>query len=84
NRGHNSIVAYSRDKETGTLSFVESIPCGGDTPRNFAIDPTGKFVLVCNQDTDNICVFSIDNDTGKLTKVSDYPVPTPVCVKLYA
>ena len=40
-------------------------------------------MLVCNQDTDNICVFSIDNDTGKLTKVSDYSVPTPVCVKFY-
>lgn len=83
NRGHNSIVAYSIDKQTGMLSFVESIPCGGETPRNFSIDPTGKFVLVCNQDTDNICVFSIDNDTGKLTKVSDYSVPTPVCVKFY-
>ena len=83
NRGHNSIVAYSIDKQTGMLSFVESIPCGGETPRNFSIDPTGKFVLVCNQDTDNICVFSIDNDTGKLTKVSDYEVPTPVCVKFY-
>mgnify|MGYP000881560478 CR=1 FL=1 len=83
NRGHNSIVTYSIDKKTGMLSFVDSIPCGGETPRNFAIDPTGRFVLVCNQDTDNICVFSIDSETGRLTQLSDYAVPTPVCVKFY-
>ncbi|NMA66842.1 MAG: lactonase family protein [Clostridiaceae bacterium] len=83
NRGHDSIVIYSIDENTGLLENVDISPCGGKTPRNFGIDPTGKYVLVCNQDTDNIVVFSIDQKSGKLLKVSDYSVPTPVCVKFY-
>ncbi|PKM51256.1 MAG: 6-phosphogluconolactonase [Firmicutes bacterium HGW-Firmicutes-7] len=83
NRGHNSIVIYEIDQESGLLKYVGTSQCGGKTPRNFGIDPTGTFVLVCNQDTDNIVVFKIDENTGELTKVFDYHVPTPVCVKLY-
>lgn len=83
NRGHNSIIIYSIDQDSGLLSYVDTSPCGGKIPRNFAIDPTGTFVLVCNQDTDNIVVFKIDQLTGKLEEISDFHVPTPVCVKAY-
>lgn len=83
NRGHDSIVTYSIDQKSGLLSYVDTIPCGGKTPRNFAVDPTGNYILVCNQDTDNIVVFRIEQETGKLIKVFDCPMPTPVCVKIY-
>lgn len=83
NRGHNSIIIYAINHSNGFLDYVDTSPCGGRIPRNFAIDPTGTFVLVCNQDTDNIVVFKIDQHTGKLEKVSDFHVPTPVCVKPY-
>ena len=55
----------------------------GEIPRKFAIDPTGEFLLVANQDTDNVVVFKIDNRTGKLKKISEVEVSTPVCVKPY-
>ncbi len=42
-----------------------------------------NFLLVANQDTDNMVVFKIDNRTGKLEKISEVKVPTPVCVKPY-
>lgn len=83
NRGHDSIVIYSIDEKAGFLEYVDIEPSGGRTPRNFAIDPTGNYALICNQDTDNIVVFRIDQKSGKLTKLSDYPIPTPVCVKFY-
>ncbi|HBR03903.1 MAG TPA: hypothetical protein DD738_14990 [Ruminiclostridium sp.] len=83
NRGHNSIIIYAINEESGLLRYVGTTFSGGETPRNFAIDPTGSCVLVCNQDTDNIVVFKIDKRTGKLKKVSEYQVPTPVCIKLY-
>ena len=83
NRGHDSIVIYRIDQETGRLSFVGMESTRGRTPRNFAIDPTGRFLLAANQDSDNIIVFRIDPETGMLSAVDQTAVPTPVCVRVY-
>lgn len=83
NRGHNSLIIYRIDRNSGTLSYVDCQPCGGKIPRNFAIDPTGQFLLCANQDSDNVVVFSIDPGTGRLCQVSSLEVPTPVCLRLY-
>ncbi|MGE5605101.1 MAG: lactonase family protein [Bacteroidota bacterium] len=82
NRGHNSIVIYKIDQNTGLLSPIGIESSHGKIPRNFAIDPTGTFLLVANQDTDNIVVFKIGND-GNLSKISEVEAPTPVCIKMY-
>lgn len=79
NRGHDSITCY-KCLEDGKLEWVCNVPCGGRTPRNFAIAKSGGCLLVGNQDTDEIVVFQIDELTGKLTEVSRTAVPTPVCV----
>ncbi|GAB3822404.1 lactonase family protein [Pontibacter rugosus] len=67
NRGHNSIVVYSVDENTGKLTFVQHASTGGDWPRDFTIDPTGKVLLVANERSNNVTTFMIDNATGKLT-----------------
>jgi 6-phosphogluconolactonase len=83
NRGHDSIVIYAIDSETGRLSYVGHEPTGGRTPRNFAIDPTGTFLLAANQSTDTIVTFRIDAETGKLTPTGQVAnVPTPVCLQI--
>ena len=70
NRGDaNDIAIYSIDK-IGKLVFVGSQSTLGKTPRNFAIDPSGKFLLVANQETDDIYVFKRDLATGLLTKTA--------------
>jgi 6-phosphogluconolactonase len=52
------------------------------TPRNFAIDPTGAFLLVANQKSDSIVVFRLDQRTGRLTATGQAAqVPSPVCLK---
>jgi 6-phosphogluconolactonase len=83
NRGHNSIVIYKIDQNTGMLSTVGYESSGGKIPRSFCVDPTDTFLLAANQDTDNIAVYRIDNAAGTLKKVSNQAVPTPVCVKAY-
>jgi len=83
NRGHDSIVIYRIDQETGRLSFVGMESTRGRTPRNFAIDPSGRFLLAANQDSDNIVVFKIEPATGTLSEVDQVAVPTPVCVRVY-
>jgi 6-phosphogluconolactonase len=82
NRGHDSIVIYAIEPQTGRLSLIGHQPTGGRTPRNFALDPAGKFLLAANQNSDNIVVFRIDAQTGKLEQVGDpIAVPTPVCIR---
>jgi 6-phosphogluconolactonase len=82
NRGHDSIAVFSIDEKTGRLSFVETTPTEGRTPRNFGIDPAGTYLLAANQNTDSVVVFRIDQKTGKLTPTgSTVSVGAPVCVK---
>ncbi len=82
NRGHDSLAIYAIDSR-GMLRFVEHELTGGENPRNFAIDPAGRFVLAANQDTSNIVTFRIDGHTGELKKTEQVAsVPNPVCVKI--
>jgi 6-phosphogluconolactonase len=83
NRGHNSIAIYSVDPGAGLLSLVDIESSRGKTPRSFCIDHSGAFLLAANQDSDNVVVFCVDRATGRLRKVSEHAVPTPVCVKTY-
>lgn len=80
NRGENSIVVYKRNKTNGTIEKIQSVPVQGDSPRNFSLDPTGKFLLAANQKSHNITVFKIEPTTGQLTFLSDVKVPSPVCL----
>ena len=55
----------------------------GDVPRNFTLDPTGKFLLVANQSTNNIVVFKRNVKTGLLIKTGiQVSVPSPSCLKM--
>jgi 6-phosphogluconolactonase len=83
NRGHDSIVIFAIDEDTGKLTLVGHEPTQGETPRNFAIDSTGTFLLAANQNSDTVVTFRIDQGTGKLEPTGHVAeVPTPVCLKL--
>jgi 6-phosphogluconolactonase len=83
NRGHDSIVIFAINAQTGELSYVGHESTRGQTPRNFAIDPTGTFLLAANQRSDTIVSFRINQETGKLTPTGQVTrVPTPVCIKV--
>jgi 6-phosphogluconolactonase len=75
-------VIYEIDGNTGRLRCVGHESTQGSTPRNFAIDPSGAFLLAANQNTDNVVTFRIDPRSGKLAATGQITkVPTPVCVK---
>ena len=84
NRGDaNSIAIFSIDKKTGKLKSVGFQSTNGKTPRNFIIDPSGGYLLVANQQSDNIVIFKRDPITGLLTETGNQiEVPNPVCLKL--
>jgi 6-phosphogluconolactonase len=85
NRGEaNEIVIYSIDKK-GLLTLVGHQPTLGKSPRNFVIDPSGKYLLVANQDNNEIVFFTIDQKTGLLTPSgAKIQVNKPVCLKFVA
>lgn len=81
NRGNDTIAIF-QVSDNGSLSSIGWTPCGGRTPRNFAITPSGHFLLVGNQDSDCIAIFQINPD-GNLQLISKKPFPTPVCIKFF-
>jgi len=81
NRGDNTIVIFKIEKD-GTLSLAGHVSCGGNWPRNFAIDPSGKFLLVGNQRSDNASVFKINEDMGiPEGPVNTVKIKAPACLK---
>lgn len=81
NRGHNSITLFSIDQKSNQLTLVEHTPTGGEWPRDFALDPSEKFIVASNQHSGNLVLFARDEKTGKLTKLeSEVAVPEVVCV----
>jgi 6-phosphogluconolactonase len=82
----NYLTIFSIDQDTGKLTLVGYQDSLGKTPRNYRIDPTGKYMVLANQDSDTLVFFKIDQATGKLTPIGD-PIPTvksPICVKFVA
>lgn len=68
NRGHDSIAAFPIG-EDGRLGAPTFQPCGGKTPRDFAIEPSGRFLIAANQDSGNLTVFRINETDGALAEV---------------
>lgn len=83
NRGTaNEIVVFAINPDNGRLTFVERKSTMGNHPRNFAIDPTGNYLLIANQMSNNIFVFRINKQTGKLTlTTSKIEIDSPSCLK---
>lgn len=83
NRGNlNDLVWYSIDPSNGKLTLGGYQSILGRTPRNFNIDPSGNFLLVANQGSNEIVIFKRDKGTGALTDTGKrIAVGQPVCIK---
>jgi 6-phosphogluconolactonase len=80
NRGDDSIVLYTLDA-AGHMTFQTTFPTGGKTPRDFTIDPTGRWLIVANQDSNDLFVLSIDANSGALTMLpTAIAAPSPTYV----
>lgn len=67
NRGDaNEIVRYAVNPSDGHLKLLGRTSTLGKTPREFAIDPTGRWLIVGNQDSDSVYFFRRNPDTGEL------------------
>jgi 6-phosphogluconolactonase len=77
-----TLAIFEVNANTGMVSLKKNEPVLGKTPRNFAIDPTGSWLVVCNQEAakpiempqpafpfPSVVSFRIDQATGMLTKM---------------
>ena len=83
NRGEsNTIGIFKINQQSGELALVGHQSTLGKTPRNFNFDLSGNFLLVANQESDNIVIFKRDKQTGLLTDTGKkIEVGNPVCLK---
>jgi len=81
--GHeNSISMFSIDQKSGKLTLLGTMDTKGEVPRDFAIDPTGNFIVVANQFSENAVSFKIDLETGLLKDTGyELKVKSGTCVK---
>ncbi|WP_408585608.1 lactonase family protein [Paraburkholderia bannensis] len=67
NRGDaNDISIFAVDPTSGKLKRVGRQASLGKSPREFAIDPSGQWLIVGNQNSDTVYVFRRDQETGLL------------------
>jgi 6-phosphogluconolactonase len=75
------IAIFSINPDDGKLKKV-GYQLTARHPRNFAITPNGKFLLVASRDDNKIQVFAINSETGLLTDTfQDILLNKPVCLK---
>lgn len=78
----NTIAIFRINPKKGKLALIGHQSIFGRTPRNFNFDPSGDFLLVGNQNSDEIVIFKVDKETGLLTDTQKrIEVGKPVCLK---
>jgi 6-phosphogluconolactonase len=67
--GSNTIEVWRID-ESGYMTQMQRVSCGGKVPRYIAFDPSRRWLVCCNQggngNQGNVTVFSRDAATGRL------------------
>ncbi|WP_044303135.1 lactonase family protein [Rhodopirellula sallentina] len=80
NRGNDSISAFRVD-DNGVMWLIEVEPIRGAWPRNFGMDPSGRWLIVAGQQSNTATVFAIDQETGELQFIREtVAVPSSICV----
>lgn len=79
NRDDNFLYSFKADWKSGALTPMRRSSCGGKTPRNFVLDPTEQWMLVANQDSNQLSVFKRNPETGELAdEGKSYEADTPM------
>jgi len=80
NRGHQSVAAFDAFDDTrGELRPLGHTPTGGANPRDFAVAPDGRHLLVENRDGYEVATFAVGFD-GRLAERTRREVPKPTCL----
>lgn len=78
NRGQNTIVSFdATDIIAGKIDvefpLIQRISTYGSFPRYMSLDPVGKRLIVSNKKSGSVFVYTIDQETGKLSLSQEKP-----------
>lgn len=83
NQGLDSITTFSTFTDNQQGKRIDITPAEVSIPRNFNIDPSGKWLLAAGKNSHDIAIFSINPEIGKLTftgnKISFND--SPICIE---
>ena len=74
-----TITVFAFDSSHGSLQALQAISTlpadfkGKNDTAEIHVHPNGKFLFASNRGHDSIAVFSIDQNTGKLSFTADFP-----------
>jgi 6-phosphogluconolactonase len=74
------ITTFAISPESGRLTLLNRTSCGGKVPRHLTLDPSGRWLLVANQASDNIAVLARDTRTGQLAAGKSFQLSKPQCL----
>ncbi len=81
NRGEDTLVAFKVDQNTGQLTLIGHISSGGKSTRSIKASPNDRWLLIANQSSHQVKLFSIDPDSGRLRDTSQaLDIKNPTCV----
>lgn len=79
NRGPDTIAVLSVGGDT--VKLVNTVPTGGEHPRDLTMSPNGAYMYVANQFSDSITSFRFDSHTGAVTPIGEpFKTPSPACI----
>lgn len=83
NRGDaNELIVFAVNQASGCLTVVQRRDCMGRSPRSLAIDPTNRYLLIANQESHNVAVFTLDRESGLTGEnVFNLEASQPSCLK---
>lgn len=80
NRGENTIAVFEVQPD-GRVKHIQSVATAGDFPRDFSLSHDQKFMIVANQNTNDLTLMHRDPATGHLATIqTGVPCPEPVQV----
>lgn len=69
-----TVHAFRMNSATGGIAEVPGSPFNaGLVPNQLIVDPTGRFVFVTNQESEDVTAFAIDHSTGALAQLPGSP-----------
>jgi 6-phosphogluconolactonase len=84
-KGDDSIAVFRAaigHLNNASLERIQIVPAEVRVPRSFQIDPTGRWLLACGQQSNDIAVFAIDPVTGMLTFTGEkVAMPSPISIE---
>ena len=76
-----TVSMFSIDKDTKKPVLLDTLPSGGEHPRDINIDEDGKILVAANRFSNNLVTFLVSEDGKKLVKSGyELQLAEPTCV----